>query len=167
MSSTRIKSPFSATHYNTLQQTYIHLSSSSSATRCNKLQHATTHYNTLPLRHTNKMCRAPFLFDPDYRRSGGEGMTAQEGGRNNKRERERERARDQEREQVRGENRGWRTGGGGGYGVASISRLLKNICLFCKRALQKRPIYCKETYDFKEPTNRSHPIRGGSGNQKI
>ena len=29
------------------------------------------------------------------------------------------------------------------YGVATISRLLKMIGLFCKRALQKRPIFCK------------------------
>jgi len=28
-------------------------------------------------------------------------------------------------------------------GVATIGRMLKNIGLFCKRALQKRPIYCK------------------------
>jgi len=27
------------------------------------------------------------------------------------------------------------------YGVAMISRMLKNICLFCKRALQKRPVH--------------------------
>jgi len=44
------------------------------------------------------------------------------------------------------------------YGVATISRMLKNIVLFCKRALQKRPIFCKETFIFKHPTNRSHPI---------
>ena len=44
------------------------------------------------------------------------------------------------------------------YGVATISRLLKIVGLFCKRALQKRPIFSKETYNFKEPTNRSHPI---------
>ena len=44
------------------------------------------------------------------------------------------------------------------YGVASISRLLKIIGLFCKRALRKRPIFSKETYNFKEPANRSHPI---------
>jgi len=42
--------------------------------------------------------------------------------------------------------------------VATTSRLLKNIGLFCKIALQKRPIFSKETYNFKEPTNRSHPI---------
>jgi len=45
------------------------------------------------------------------------------------------------------------------YGVATISRMLKNIGLFCKRDLQKRPIFCKETYIFKHPTHRSHPIR--------
>ena len=44
------------------------------------------------------------------------------------------------------------------YGVATISRMLKNIGLFCKRDLQKRPIFYKETYIFKHPTNRSHPI---------
>ena len=44
------------------------------------------------------------------------------------------------------------------YGVASISRMLKNIGLFCKRALQKRPIFLKETYIFKHSINRSHPI---------
>ena len=44
------------------------------------------------------------------------------------------------------------------YGVATISRMLKNIGLFCKRDLQKRPIFCKETYIFKHPTTRSHPI---------
>jgi len=44
------------------------------------------------------------------------------------------------------------------YGVASISRLLKSIGLFCKRALQKRLYFAKETYDFIQSTNRSHPI---------
>jgi len=44
------------------------------------------------------------------------------------------------------------------YGVATISRLLKIIGLFCKRALQMRRYSAKETYIFKEPTNRRHPI---------
>ena len=44
------------------------------------------------------------------------------------------------------------------YGVATISRLLKIIGLLCKRALSKRLYSAKETYNFKEPTNRSHPI---------
>jgi len=42
--------------------------------------------------------------------------------------------------------------------VATISRLLKIIGLFCKTALQKRRYSAKETYNFKEPTNRSHLI---------
>ena len=45
-------------------------------------------------------------------------------------------------------------------GVATTSRLLKIIGLFCKRALSKRRYSAKETYDFKEPTNRSHPMTG-------
>jgi len=43
--------------------------------------------------------------------------------------------------------------------MATISRLLKIIGLFCKRALQKRRNSANETYHLKEPTNRSHPIR--------
>ena len=45
-----------------------------------------------------------------------------------------------------------------------MSRMLKNIGLFCKRDLQKRPIFCKETYIFKHPTNRSHlsPLPGSA-----
>jgi len=54
------------------------------------------------------------------------------------------------------------TNGTGGnkwyYGVATTSRLLTIIGLFCKRALWKRLYSVKETYNFKEPTNRSHPI---------
>ena len=46
-----------------------------------------------------------------------------------------------------------------GYEVGTISRLLKIICLFCKRDLLKRRYSAKETYNFKEPTNRSHPIQ--------
>jgi len=44
------------------------------------------------------------------------------------------------------------------YGVATISRLLKNIGLFCKSALLKRRYSTKETCNVKEATNRSHPI---------
>ena len=44
------------------------------------------------------------------------------------------------------------------YGVATISRLLKIIGLFCKNPLQKRRYSAKETYTFKEPTTFSHPI---------
>jgi len=44
------------------------------------------------------------------------------------------------------------------YGVATISRLLKIVGLFCKRALEKRRYFAKEKSNFKEPTNRSHPV---------
>jgi len=44
------------------------------------------------------------------------------------------------------------------YGEATISRLLRIIGLFCKRALEKKRYSAKETYNFKEPTNRSYPI---------
>ena len=44
------------------------------------------------------------------------------------------------------------------YGVATISRLLKIMFLFCKRALWKRRYSAKETYKLKESTDRSHPI---------
>jgi len=42
--------------------------------------------------------------------------------------------------------------------VATISRLLKIIGFFCKRDLKKRLYSAKETYNFKEPTSRSHPV---------
>ena len=38
-----------------------------------------------------------------------------------------------------------------GYGVATISRLLKMIGLYCKRAQEKTLYSAKETYSFKEP----------------
>ena len=44
------------------------------------------------------------------------------------------------------------------YGVPTRSRLLKIIGLFCKRALWKRRYSAEETWNFKEPTNRRHPI---------
>jgi len=43
------------------------------------------------------------------------------------------------------------------YGVATISRLLKNIRLFCRISALLWGSFAKETYDLKEPTNRSHP----------
>jgi len=42
--------------------------------------------------------------------------------------------------------------------VASTSRLLKIIGLFCKRALWKRRYSAKENYNFIDPTDGSHPI---------
>jgi hypothetical protein len=44
------------------------------------------------------------------------------------------------------------------YWVATISRLLQIIGLFCEKALEKRRFSAKETYNLKEPTDRSHPI---------
>ena len=44
------------------------------------------------------------------------------------------------------------------YGVASVSRNDKKIGIFCKRALQKRQYSAKETYDFIDASDRSHPI---------
>ena len=44
------------------------------------------------------------------------------------------------------------------YGVATISRLLSIIRLFCRIPSLLQGSFAKETYHFKEPTNRSHPI---------
>jgi len=44
------------------------------------------------------------------------------------------------------------------YGVATASRIDKIIGFFCKRDLQKRQYSAKETYNFIDPTDRSHPI---------
>jgi len=44
------------------------------------------------------------------------------------------------------------------YGVATISRLLKMTGLFCRILSLLQGFFAKETYNFKEPTNRSHPI---------
>ena len=40
-----------------------------------------------------------------------------------------------------------------------MSRLLKIIGLFCRMSSLLQGSFAKETYDFKEPTNRSHPIQ--------
>ena len=44
------------------------------------------------------------------------------------------------------------------YGVATISRLLKSIGLFGEYRSLLQVSFAKETYNFKEPANRSHPI---------
>jgi len=44
------------------------------------------------------------------------------------------------------------------HGVATISVLLKIVGLVCKRTLYNRWYSAKQTYNFKEPTNRSRPI---------
>ena len=67
--------------------------------------------------------------------------------------REREILKDNEEERDRPMKAKW-------LGVATISRRLKIKGIFCKRALLKRRYSAKETYNFKEPTNRNHPIGG-------
>ena len=44
------------------------------------------------------------------------------------------------------------------YGVATISRLLRIISFFCRISSRLWVSFAKETYNLKEPTNRSHPI---------
>ena len=44
------------------------------------------------------------------------------------------------------------------YGVATISRLIKIIGLFCRISSLLEGSFAKETYYLKEPTNRSHLI---------
>ena len=44
------------------------------------------------------------------------------------------------------------------YGFATISRLLKSTGLFCRILSLLEGTFAKETYNFKEPTNRSQPI---------
>jgi len=51
----------------------------------------------------------------------------------------------------------WR---GSGYGVATIGMLNKIIGLFCRIASLLYGSFAKETCNFKEPTNYSHPILG-------
>ena len=45
-----------------------------------------------------------------------------------------------------------------GYGVATTSRRLKIIGLLCRMSSLLYGSSAQETYDFKEPTNSSHPI---------
>ena len=44
------------------------------------------------------------------------------------------------------------------YGVATVSRIEKIIGLFCRISSLLQGSFAKETYDFIDPTNRSHPI---------
>ena len=46
----------------------------------------------------------------------------------------------------------------GFYGVPTISKLLEIKGLFCRISSLVQGSFAKETYIFKEPTNRSHPI---------
>jgi len=43
--------------------------------------------------------------------------------------------------------------------MATISRLLKITGLFCRISPLLQGSFAEETYNFKEPTNRSHPTR--------
>jgi len=45
-----------------------------------------------------------------------------------------------------------------GYGVATISRLLKIVSLFCRISSLSQGSFAKETNNFMEPTTCSHPI---------
>jgi len=45
-----------------------------------------------------------------------------------------------------------------GMGCLRLVGFFQIVGLFCKQALWKRQYSAKETYHFKEPTNRSHPI---------
>jgi len=44
------------------------------------------------------------------------------------------------------------------YGVATISRLLEIVSIFCRIQSLLQGSFAKVTCNFKEPTNRSHPI---------
>jgi len=44
------------------------------------------------------------------------------------------------------------------YGVATIDRFLKIVGLFCRISSLIEGSFAKEIYNFKEPTNPSHPI---------
>jgi len=55
------------------------------------------------------------------------------------------------------------------YGAATISRLLKIIGLFCRISCLLQGSFAKETYNFEEPTNHSHPIaiERASGGERV
>ena len=54
-----------------------------------------------------------------------------------------------------------------GYGVALVSRIDKITGLFCKRDLLKRRYSAKETYNFVDPTDRSHPTHTAANNNML
>jgi len=49
------------------------------------------------------------------------------------------------------------------YGVATSTRLLKHIGLFCRILLSFIGLFCKRDLGFREPTNCSHPIGSECG----
>jgi len=54
-----------------------------------------------------------------------------------------------------------------GYGVATVSRLLKIIGLFCRILSLLYGSFAKEPCNFKELTNRSHPIPCGCSESDV
>ena len=46
----------------------------------------------------------------------------------------------------------------GAYGVATVSRIDKSLGIFCRISSLLQGFFAKETYNFIDPTNRSHPI---------
>ena len=44
------------------------------------------------------------------------------------------------------------------YGMATVSRIDKIIGLFCRILSLLQGSFAKETYNFIDPTNQSHPI---------
>ena len=51
--------------------------------------------------------------------------------------------------------------------MAMISRFLKIISLLCKRNLYKSRDSRTETYNFKDPTNRSHPTPHDTSEENV
>jgi len=50
---------------------------------------------------------------------------------------------------------------GSAYWVVTVSRIDKMIGLFCRISSLLEGSFAKETYNFIDPTNQSHPILGG------
>ena len=52
------------------------------------------------------------------------------------------------------------------HGVATVSRIDLNICLFCRILSLLLGSFAKETYNLIDPTNQSHPITALLGSSK-
>ena len=52
------------------------------------------------------------------------------------------------------------------YGVATMSRLLKILDLFCRKSSLLSGSFAQETYHLKEPTNRSHPTEKSTNSSR-
>jgi len=120
-----------ATHCNTEQHTVTHCNTlQQTATHCNTLQHTATHCNALQRTATHcSTCVAWFSHVSTRRVST--------------------RFRNTISAPLISLSR---------YGVATVSRIDQIIGLFCKRDLSKRRYSAKETYNFIDPTDCSHPI---------